>query len=110
LTTRRFVEFQRHLERAGLASSTVRHRLAALGAFYRHAVAAQFCESSPVVDIRRPPDTDGRPPTDQAITEEELARLISHARAAGPHEEAIVLLLGDPAVAPATEGCAKTRG
>jgi site-specific recombinase XerD len=110
LTTRRFVEFQRHLERAGLAPSTVRRRLAALGAFYRHAVAAQFCESSPVVDIRRPPDTDGRPPTDQAITEEELARLISHARAAGPHEEAIVLLLGDPAVAPATEGCAKTRG
>lgn len=86
------VDFQHHLERSGLAPSTVRRRLAALGAFYRHAVAAEFCQTSPVVDIRRPADPDGRPPTDQAITEEELARLISHARRAGPHEETMLLL------------------
>jgi hypothetical protein len=38
-------------------------------------------------------DSDGCSPTDLAISEEELERLISHAGLAGP-QEAIVLLLG----------------
>ncbi len=84
----------RHLsEERRLAPSTVARRVAAIASFYRYAEELGVVAASPAARVRRPRTGEGHVELTPALSREELLALLAAARAAGPRDLVVVLLL-----------------
>ena len=83
--------FARELEVAGRSRATIARKLSALGGFYAYAVDEGLIGRSPVVKVRRPRVADDSPTL--GLDRDELRALIDAARACGPRDLALAMLL-----------------
>jgi integrase/recombinase XerD len=75
----------------GLAPASVARRITAVSSFFNHCVVDEVMAANPALLVRRPRLSEES--MTQALTRVEAARLLEHAAAAGPRDQALACLL-----------------